>query len=169
LNHSLAPEDVKLIHYRMKRALARLEGLSEAKASVPLSDRADVTRPAAGSSPPPMARLDPTNGDRPPSRDLSLYEHYRWRFDRARGDLEKIELLCLLAERDYWETAKSRGRSQRPAREIMEERNRRIIADYEGIAAIEVAVFERLSRSSIRKVRKEFGRDPERGVRGQAA
>lgn len=158
----LTQEDLALLVKRIQRVLWRLQCLSEAPASAPLDRRQVGQREKPASAPPPMVNLSHNGG--PPSRGLSLCEHYRWRFVRAKGNPEKLELLAMLAERDYWETVRARGRARKPHNEIKEERNRRIIDEYEGMPHLEVAVFEHMDETSIRKLRKEFGRDPQTGL-----
>lgn len=140
---------------------------------MPFEDKQRSGGDRSHGAPPPMvdlqANLGKPKGARPPDRDVSLHEHYKWRFQQARGDLERLELVCMLAERDYWEHARPSARPPRPAREIREERNRRIVRDYEGIRALEVAVLERCDTMSVRRVRKEFGRDPQDGTKRHAA
>lgn len=169
MNSRYDADDLRQLASRRDFILARLSLVSEASAAVAFELRTGSAKGHAGSKPPPDARLngDSSNGDRPPPREQSLYWHYRWRFERA-GDPEKVRLLCFLAERDYYRRVRSGGRGRRSGGEDKGDRNHRIIAEYEGVSAIEAAVFEDLSHSQIRAVRKEFGRDPETGM-GAAA
>lgn len=169
--------DALLLTQRILRIMARLRLLSEAPGGRALDPDVPQQKQQRGhgvSKPPPMASLDDPvdTRHRPPPRERSLFDHYQWRFDRAKElpahrRTEHLEKLCMLAERDYWEHAR-RGRKSRPSQEIKEERNRRIVREYEGIPALEVAVFERIDTMSVRKVRKEFGRCAQYGLRAAA-
>lgn len=163
-----AADDLRQLTGRRDFILARLSLVSEAPAAVAFELRVDTAKGHSEDRPPPGVRnrIRP-NDDRPPSRDQSLYHHYRWRFERA-DDPERIRLLCYLAERDYYRRIRSGGKGRRRGGEDTGDRNRRIVAEYEGVSATEAAVFEELSPSQIRAVRKEFGRDPSTGL-GAAA
>jgi hypothetical protein len=86
---------------RIRDVLARLAILSEANASnfEPRTSHgaADSKLPAGVSG-----RIGPTDPDRPPSKERSLYDWYCFQFARAApDDVDRINLLLFFAERDF--------------------------------------------------------------------
>lgn len=114
--------------------------------------------------------------DRPPSKDRSLFDYYAWQF--ARLDLEtqplRAHLMILLANRDY--TARLYPDSHREALrsgallgdnaegDIAEEAAiRRVVAEYLGFSALEVAVLEYTTEEWVKKARRILKCDVDTG------
>lgn len=111
--------------------------------------------------------------------DEGLYHHWRERFDVDWPDVPEGEeltdeayewcydrayKLVLQAEADL---AMRRGEIVTSVSPIdgADERDKRIIKQYEGKPPIEVAILERCSVPSVKTVRRMYGRDPMTGVR----
>ena len=88
---------------KIRDVLARLSTLSEAKASnlePRTSHGASDSRAPAGVA--ERRRIQPTDPDRPPPKERSLYDWYRWKFDHTDPeDQDQLLRLWLGAERDY--------------------------------------------------------------------
>lgn len=112
----------------------------------------------------------------PPDQD-SLYDYWRERFDvdwpavpedpdeaAVEWCYDRAYTLVLQAESDL---KLRRGETILNVSPIVgsEERDKKIIKDYEGRPPIEVAILERCSVPSVKTVRRMFGRDPMTGVR----
>lgn len=58
----------------------------------------------------------------------------------------------------------SRGWRGKPAAEMMEERDERIVTRYAGWSASKAGAYENLSQSQIRRIREKAGRHPRNGL-----
>lgn len=98
-----------------------------------------------------------------PRKDLCLADFYAWQFGQVK-EIARRRLLCFLAEREL-----DRRMRRQPQRlhEDPNERAKRILAMYEGVSALEAAVFEDCSEAWIRKLRRENDHDQTLG--GQVA
>lgn len=134
--------------------------LSEVDMESPLARIGEVGAPnAAGSRIPRGVTLRKVEG--PPSTHRSLAEHWQWRLRNARTDHD-LWRLCVIAEREYL-TARYGGAMA----ETQEEMCDRVLRDYEGIAAEEVALLENTNERWVRKLRVIAGRDPDAGALGE--
>jgi len=107
---------------------------------------------------PPGIRLDiePTDPTKPPDRDHSLHDFYRWHFQRAR-DYTELWKLVQLAERDLWDYAHT-GQS---TADRDSGRNRSILSSkYKGQPPAIVAALERCTSAHVQKLRKANGLHP---------
>jgi hypothetical protein len=118
---------------------------------------------------------------KPPSRDTSPpFEFWTWRFAEAvkdgNSDFE-LHRLYLCAERDYWtrknfsERRKARRSGELTDNDVRDgglaerEAAKRIVEEYEGIPAVEVAyLYEETSEDWIKKARREHKRNPNDGT-----
>jgi hypothetical protein len=150
---------------RIRQILARLELLSEARAS---SLATKISSGGADTRPPPGVREDPSQV---PSRVHSpLIVYYRWAFDNARDD-EHRWLLCYLAERDHRNHVKPLSRDRTalfPSRGgSTEDENalvREVLDRFEGMDAQEVAVLGDFRVGWVRTIRERAGRRAEDGT-----
>lgn len=113
----------------------------------------------AGASP-DAVRTQPSEPDYSPRMaGESLYEQYA-------GEMGELRRLLYKMQHDL-----QRARFSPGQKEIKEERNQRIVRDYEGWPAAKVAVWEDLSISTIRDIRQREGRTQMYGTRveGQKA
>lgn len=141
--------------------MARLMCLSEVSAA---KTERETARQKPDHSPPPGARLDSNGG--PPPKDRSLYEWYSWHMERAEHP-DRLRLLTYLAERDYEVQVHGMPASEisgRAARQGDKAEAERVIAFYEGVDIIEVAVLERVSPGWVDRVRRQAKRDPKTGA-----
>lgn len=116
-----------------------------------------------------------------PNRDTSPpYEFWTWRFAEAvrEGDDDfRLHRLYLCAERDYWtrknfsERRKARRSGGLTDNDIRDgglaerEAAKRIVEEYEGVPAVEVAyLYEEASEAWIKKARREHKRNPDDGT-----
>lgn len=112
---------------------------------------------------------------KPPPEQDSLYFHWRERFDVDWPDVpenpdeaaiewcyDRAYKLVLQAESDL---KLGRGEIITSVEGDPDERDKRIIKQYEGRPPLEVAILERCSVPSVKTVRRMFGRDPMTGVR----
>jgi len=151
-------EDPELAR-RANRILTKLKMLDEAAGSA--IAQAHISSGKAESSAPPEARPDsPSN--QPPPKDRSLADWYAFHFDRCTTVL-RAQLLCCLAERDYY-----RYRGKDPRQKIAAKRQsvvpdvaqdeketiKRIIDWYEGFSSLEVAVYEGCHQGFVEKARR---------------
>jgi hypothetical protein len=141
---------------RIAKVLLRLSLVSDAAAG---SFDTGGSHGAPGSCPPPGVVLD--RGDGPVPKELSLFAHYRQRFEAA-SSARQQRLLCYLAERDLDHAVCLHvpRAYEKPA-----ERESRLLREYAGIDALEVAVLEDCSETYIRKLRRRNGRSPQDGHR----
>lgn len=117
-------------------------------------------RPPAGFRDP--FRIDKETGEvtvnqGPPSKDVSLFAFYSYWFAREQNDGRR-RLFCYLAERDYHNTVKPMQRRRAGSHtagseESTVDRDKRILSMYQGVHALEAAVFENCSEAHIRKLR----------------
>lgn len=146
-------DDLRMLKARRNLALNKMMALSGASAN-PLT-RPRITSGKAESQIPAGVSLKPTNGG-PPDRDRSLYDFYRWHFERV-DDVEELSKLVQLAERDlhdYTHTGESTAERHRA-------RNRSILSSkYRGQSPEVVAAIEKCGHAHVRKLRKENGLDP---------
>lgn len=146
----------------------------------PTSNLDPATSHGATESSPPAgvsekARITPTDPDKPPPKDRSLYDWYVWQFARSVSEPQRLVGLLLLAEREYMERTVFEARriglrkGELTDNDIKDggsaerEMARRVIEWYEGRSALEVAVLEYASEAWVRKVRRLAGRNPEDG------
>lgn len=142
---------------RVRDVLRAMTVLSEAGTAKMDGDR--ISGSGTKSQPPKGVRFG-----RRDLRDLSLADYWDDRFKRAKGDVDKIHIFLYLAERDL-----ARARRRQPIRdphETREEREARIIDQYEGLTPIEAALAEDCTEAWIRRVRLDNGRDPGSGAHG---
>lgn len=112
---------------------------------------------------------------KPPPEQDSLYDHWRERFDVDWPDVpedpdeaaiewcyDRAYKLVLQAESDL---KLRRGEVVLSVDGDPDERDKRIIKEYEGRPPLDVAILERCSVPSVKTVRRMFGRDPMTGVR----
>jgi hypothetical protein len=120
-------------------------------------------------------RGDPNKAPR--KEDVSLFEWYSWHFAsaRAKGDIDRLKSLYLLAQADYvdfrfrpdWRTEMRKG--ELDDRDISnpikaeEESAERVVRDYEGLPALYVALIEGQNEAWVRKARGWNDRDPDTG------
>lgn len=164
-------KDIELAH-RIAHVLAQLARLSEVSAAqvgraTPSSDQARLpagVRPSIVSS----------NPERPPSKDRSLYDYFSWHFSRAVTDAQRRLFLYLaetdLEQRTHSAPAHMTALGAHKEQETGVKRDARIIAWYEGVNALEVAVLESAhagycSEANVRRVRELDRRNPATGVR----
>jgi hypothetical protein len=155
--------DVAILDLRQRRILAKMEMLSDSPGASVVSTIGKRSKP--GTKAPPGVRLTDARPGAP-DKDRSLYDHYRYRFEKATEYPARL-LICALAERDYLEHAQSSGGGRRrAAREDKTERDQRILTEYRGIPKLEAAVMERVSLRHIERLRVSVGHvDPELGVK----
>jgi|GEM_PF-2489201 len=155
---------------RIRNVLAELSTLSEAPTANLDPDRhhgaPDSSIPAGVS-----LRNDPT---KPPPKERSLYDWYRWQFANAR-DEEHRARLCTLAEFELAERRSfdpDRMDLRRGALTDNDVRDggtaerahaKRIVDWYEGTPSIVVAFIEKQTESWVRKARRQHKRDPDTG------
>lgn len=151
---------------RAKNILSKLKLLGEA------SSGGIVTiagKQAADSKAPPESRPERAS-HQPPPKDRSLYDWYVWQFARATSD-HRYRLLCYLAERDYERYRRRPDDSRRGPISLRGkdggsgevESMRRIVAWYEGLDALEVAILEECSIGHVKKARRVHRRNEEDG------
>lgn len=158
------------LEQRVDQVLAQLATLSEVGAarigrSSASSDEEHGI--PAGVSPNPRRR----EPDRPPPKDRSLYDFYRWHFGRARNDSLR-RVLLFMAEGDLkarkWAIPEGKIALAGAGSEQGEKRDERIIAFFAGTHPLEAAMLEShhggyCSEENIRAVRRKARRDPETG------
>lgn len=107
---------------------------------------------------PPGIRLDvlPTDPTKPPDRDRSLHDFYRWHFARVKNFTELWKLVQL-AERDLWDYA----HTGETTKEKHAGRNRSILSSkYKDQPPAVVAALEDCTSAHVQKLRKANGLDP---------
>lgn len=140
----------------------------------------------ADSAPPPDVDMECVGKEGPPPKTFSLYAHYLWRFEAATADVRRasqagdehgrirailrIDSLCSMALRDlllYGSRSlpvKGGGGKMAPPRSDSDAENvKRLLAEYVGVPAHEVAVWEMTSVAWVRRSRRLAGVDPELG------
>lgn len=164
------------LEQKIRDVLARLSMLSEAKASnlePRTSHGASDSRVPAGVA--ERRRLQPSDPDRSPPKERSLFDFYAWSFAHADPeDRAQLFNLWLLAERDYHARVlhiprRVSVRSGEDAigklsgAEAEREAAKRVVELYEGRSAEEAAVFEYTTVGVIHKARKMHKRDLDDG------
>lgn len=164
------------LEQKISDVLARLSTLSEANASnlePRTSHGKSSSRAPAGIS--ERRRLQPTDPNRAPSPERSLYDFYVWHFSRTDPkDHGRLLELWLLAERDYHARVlhiprRIAVRSGQDAvgtisgAEAEREAAKRVVELYEGRSAEEAAIFEYTTVAVIHKARKQHKRNPDDG------
>lgn len=139
---------------RIRYVLRQMAVLSESDAIRYDGDR--VKGGGSKSSPPPKVRLN-----RRDLRDLSLAEFWNDRFQKVRGDQEKLTYFLYLAELDLAH-AKRRPDFRDP-HEGVDARERRVVEQYEGLTTLEACVIEGCEEVWLRRVRLKHERDPDTG------
>lgn len=81
----------KNLDAEMGTLLCKMELLSEVNAGSVAQVHVGTGKPEA--KPPPGFR-EGRDSKRAPPKDFSLYEHYRWRYQRARDDLQRRVIYC---------------------------------------------------------------------------
>lgn len=182
-----------MIEDRIRDVLARLSVLTDAPAagtlaavappaSLPKEQRAESDRKAKTpkrhheSAIPAGASLHERDPDHAPPKERSLFDHYAWHFARIDLDREplKAHRLVLLAERDWAavvypdhhrEALRSGALLDDNAEGKIAEQVavRRIVEEYRGVPALEVAVMEYTTESWVIKARKLMGCEPDNG------
>lgn len=182
---NIGTQDVKFLRARRQYILNRLATVSNGTTTqapdgsgLTIKSRADMSTamgralaasPGASGKPTGESALPPgTHGkqdmtvreDKPPHRDEDLYGHYLYRFTASRNDYWQTERLCSMAERDYYREIHG---NRSPWNEDGPARDRRILADYEGWLARDVAYHEDCGEESVRRLRRSALLDPETG------
>jgi hypothetical protein len=179
------------LEQKITEVLGRLDLLSEAPGSRPLSDLAppeDLPKSSEGNS---DRRVNPKRHHESsvpggaslrrrgaPSKERSLSDWWRWRFAKAiAAEDSDFELyrLCLLAERDWAKRVfHSPDRMALRSGALTENdavdggraeqiAGERVVDLYEGVPAVEVAVHEEQTEEWVKKARRQLGRNPEDG------
>jgi hypothetical protein len=87
------------LEQKIRDVLARLSTLSEANAS---NFEPRTSHGKSSSKVPAGVSEAPSDPNRPPPKDRSLYDWYRWQFERADlDDVDHVKKLLFLAERDF--------------------------------------------------------------------
>lgn len=145
---------------RARKVVALMSILTEVDMESPLARAGEIRAPnSAGSRIPRGVTLRPIEG--PPPTARSLAEHWAWRFQNAHTDHD-LWRLCVIAEREYL-TARYGGQ----VCETQEAMAERVLRDYAGIAAEEVALLENTNERWVRKLRIHSGRNPDTGILGE--
>lgn len=143
----------------MRRILRDMELLSEACSTTATEVHVGSGKPQT--KPPPGVRLN-LDSKRPPPRDQSLYLHFKWRYDRARNDLQRRVIICqarvALRER-------KRGPEAWASRWNFNEDDdvEILIQDGEGVHIAELAATTGWPPSWIKTQRERNGREPDYG------
>ena len=181
-------DSLAIIAARKRDVLSKLQLLSDARAAQPVQAILDAPRNQrrtrtsipgvnsakghADSAPPPDVDMECLDKHGPPPKTFSLYAHYRWRFDEAarmvkhaEGDerqrwLMRTDALCSMAYRDLLAYT---GKAPRPMGDTDTANVGRLLTEYRGVPAHEVAVWEMCSVAWVRKSRRLAGVDPELG------
>lgn len=153
-------EDLEL-RRRLRVVMAKLELLSEGRAQ-PI-ERSHHGKPE---STPPAEVVLGGRPDKPPPKDRSLFAWYLWHLERVWGrdnPQQRYRKLVLLAERDLERFIHPAPDSRRAghlhaAGTTEKAEGERVIAWYEGVDSLEVAVIEDCSQAWVEKVRRQHGR-----------
>lgn len=181
------------IEEKVRDILARLSVLTEAPsagtlaavappASLPKEQRVESDRKAKTpkryheSAIPAGVNLRERDPDRAPPKDRSLFDHYAWHFARVDPATEPFQAhrLVLLAERDWMAAVYPDHHRQALRSGALLDANaegnvaeevavRRIVEEYKGVSALEVAIFEYTTEEWVRKARKLMGCEPDNG------
>lgn len=153
------------LRLEVRTILGKLETLSDGRAaSTERSSRSSETP----LGPPEFANL--SEKDCPPA-DRSLFDHFRWRFDRAiasGASTKRLYFLLWEAEKAY-ETRVVPPDPDNPRMALILTRadegalKRKVCADYEGEHSYRVHLDLDLPQGWVERVREEDGREPETG------
>jgi hypothetical protein len=155
------------LRVEVRSVLARLETLSEGRASSPERSARSSETPLG---PPEFAGL--SEKDCPPE-DRSLYDHFRWRFEHALAvgvGTKRLWFLLWEAEKAY-ETRTVAPDPDNPRMALVLTRadenalKQKVCSDYEGQHSYRVHLDLDLPQGWVEKVREEDGREPETGYR----
>jgi hypothetical protein len=153
-------EDLEL-RRRLRLVLTKLELLSEGRAA-PM-ERSHTGKPESQAP----AEVEPDRpSERPPPKDRSLYAWYIWHLERIHerdASQRRYRMLTLLAERDLERHVKRAPESRTAghlhrASTAEADTIKRVIAWYEGVDSLEVAVIEECAQAWVEKVRRQQGR-----------
>jgi hypothetical protein len=141
--------------------LAAMSVLAEGSAT-----KFDPTHATTGSeSRPPLdvGTIKPTRADTAPDKYTSLYDHWRWRFEHARGEAE-VQLLVYLAREDVIRRHLApRHVGADGTHELYEHKSARILNDYLGRPPMEVAAKVGCTAAHVETLRLRSKRDPVTG------
>lgn len=159
-----------MLEGRIADVLARLSTLSEAPSG---NLEAHISRSAPEATIPTGAT---TRHDsfRPPPKERSLYDWYRWQFDRHADQPSRLLSLYLLAEREYLlrtcreiaEEAAQRGSIAAYSEDgalVESVRAKLVIEWYEDVHPRDVATAEGATEAWVRKVRRQAKLNPDDG------
>lgn len=163
---------------KIKDVLARLALLSEASTSNldPATSHGSPSSKAPAGTATSANLHAPRDPDRPPSKDRSLHDWYSWQFTRAVGEPQRLISLLTLAEREYMERTVFEARriglrkgeltenDVRDGGAAEREAAQRVIDCYQGMPAVEVAIFEYTTEEWVKKARRQLGRQPHDGL-----
>lgn len=161
-----AIEDAEL-RQDIRTVLARLSTLSESRA-VPTERSSRSSEAPIG--PPGFANL--SNRDCPPE-ERSLFDHFRWRFEKAveRGASTKNLYFLLWEAEKAYETRTVAPDPDDPRRALVLTRadedalKRHVLTEYEDEHSYRVHLELNLPQGWIEKIREDDGREPETGLR----
>lgn len=160
--------DAKIILARRREILVKLQLISDARAARAADpNRITLPKGGAGSSPPAEVNLDHVpDSATPPPKERSLFAFYLWQFARldrevkaATGDEKmrawfRMDLMCSRALRDWMIY---HGKYSRPMSDTDSANAARVLSEYGGVPAEEVAVWEMCDPRWVRKVRRDVG------------
>lgn len=155
------------LRLEIRKILARLETLSDGRAANPERSARSSEAPLG---PPEFAGL--SERDCPPE-DRSLYDHFRWRFEKAArsgASTKRLYFLLWEAEKAY-ETRTVPPDPENPRTALVltradeEALKRKVLSDFEGEHSYRVHLELSLPQGWIEKVREDDGREPETGNR----
>lgn len=158
--------DLKIMLARKRSIMLKLERLSEGGTTSLAPKIVNGNREAM-----PPGRISLKDG--PPSAHDGLLAYHQWWFARIEADIKaardqpskirqlvRFDLQCSKALRDYWlHTAQYK----RPIADTDAENVARMLSEYNGVPAAEVAVWEMCSARWVRDSRRNNGVDPETG------
>ena len=168
---------MSLLEHMIRDILGKLQVLADG--ATQNLDPNRVTENAAKSKPPAGASIRSSDLE-PKKEHVSLYEFYRWQFERHAGDEKMLRTLWMLACDDY-EDFRFKADHRIAVRNAEEVENdphdggkaerveaERVIGWYEGKPPLYVAVAENnlgaiATEAWVRKVRRQHGRNPEDG------
>lgn len=166
---ALDTADRKIILARRRQVLLKLQLISDARAGRPMRKDVTVIKGGAGSSPPADVNLERIpDSATPPPKERSLFAFYVWQFARLDEEVKaaqgadvgrawmRVDLMCSRAMRDYM---LHRGDYRRPMSDTDTANAGRVLAEYPGVSAEEVAVWEMCDPKWVRKIRRDAGLD----------
>lgn len=135
-------------------------------------------RPEHGGKSRPPAGVELRPSDLEPDKDrVSLFEWYRWQFQRHALDPDRLRALYLAAVSDYMDFRFRSERRIRRRQGTLDERDaadpgkaeriaaERVVRDYEGKPALYVAIIEGQTEEWVRKARRQHNCYPDDGRR----